>query len=162
MLGDAETLSCKPPPHPRGQRHKTGRDVTRQVLLPANRGVDASHLAAQCLGSALERRAPRTSDWENQGSQRATINRDSPLRGLALRSSEKTTVCKASKLYVRQIHLLIWGQQLEEQGTAEMLPGDGGTGGHHRLTPQRLLAQAGKLGPGTHPPPSWTGEQAGS
>lgn len=63
------------------------------------------------LGSAPKREAPRMPGLENQqGWPPGVPNWDSPLKGLVPRSSEKTAVWKAPRLYVREIHLLIWGK----------------------------------------------------
>lgn len=59
-----DTVSQKNPTWA-GTTHKR-RDLTRQVLLPEERGIGAQHKVVHALGSAPERWAPKTSSLENQ------------------------------------------------------------------------------------------------
>lgn len=62
---------------------------------------------------------------------------------LAPRSNKKASVCKATRLYVKKIHLLILKYLSEGQGPVGTLSRDGGAGGHHFVLSIYLVKASG-------------------
>lgn len=72
---------------------------------------------------------------------------------LAPRPNTKASVCKAMRLYVKKIHLLILKHLLEGQGPVGTLSRDGGAGGHHFVISIYLVKASGHASARIFPPP---------